>query len=183
MRLFVGLDLPAQIQETLAALIVQLRPAARWRWSPAANLHITTKFIGEWPQERLNEMTAALAGVRGPSIDIAIRGLGWFPNPHNPRVFFASVRAPESLTALAQATGQAVEPLGVARESRAYSPHLTLARIEERAGLVELRQRIAALESTDFGQFTATAFHLYLSQPSSGGSVYSKLASFPLDKA
>lgn len=183
MRLFVGLDLPAPIQESLGALIAQLRPAARCRWSPAANLHITTKFLGEWPQDKLSEMKAALAGVRGPAIDIAIRGLGWFPNPHNPRVFFAAVRAPESLAALARATEEAVEPLGIARETRTYSPHLTLARIEERAGLIELRQRIAALDSTDFGQFTATGFHLYLSQPSTGGSVYSKLASFPLDKA
>lgn len=183
MRLFAGLDLPASIQQNLGALLDRLRPAAPLRWSPVANLHITTKFIGQWPEERLDEMKRALAAVRGPAIDIAIRGLGWFPNPHSPRVFFASVRAPESLAALALTTEDAAESLGITRETRAYSPHLTLARNEERAGLVELRRRIAALESVDFGQFTAAAFHLYLSQPGPAGSVYTKLASFPLDNA
>ncbi len=183
MRLFAGLDLPDAIQQNLGALIGHLRPAAAIRWSPAANLHITTKFIGERSSGDLARIEQALAGVRGPAIEITMRGLGWFPNPHNPRILFAAVRSPESLLDLARSTDAALEPAGVAREKRDYKPHLTLARIEERAELAELRQRIAALESDAFGQFTATAFHLYLSQPGPGGSVYSKLASFPLDQA
>jgi 2'-5' RNA ligase len=183
MRLFVGLDLPPEVQGRLAAFIDTLRPAARLRWSTAANLHITTKFIGEWPEARTEELKQALAGVSGPPVPVAIRGLGWFPNPHSPRVFFAAVRAPESLAALHKATDAALQPLGVAREERAYSPHLTLARLEDKAGLVELRRRVASLDSDDFGEFTATAFHLYLSRPGPGGSVYSKLACFPLELA
>ena len=60
MRLFTGLDLPAEVVGNLEELLQQLRPTARIQWSPPANLHITTKFIGEWPEERLEELKAAL---------------------------------------------------------------------------------------------------------------------------
>lgn len=183
MRLFAGLDLPEGIQQRLARLVEELRPAARLRWSPAANLHITTKFIGEWEESRLSELKQCLGAVAGEPIRIGIRGLGWFPNPHNPRVFFAAVRAEESLAALAKATEAALEGVGIAREERPYSPHLTLARIDDRAGLVELRRRVASLTSDDFGEFTAAEFHLYLSRTGPAGSVYSKLATFPLVNA
>src|SRR5436305_2032623 len=82
---------------------------------PAYNLHITTKSIGEWPQERLQELVTKLATIRANNrIEIAIRGLGWFPNPHNPRVFWAAVNAPPALVELAKATEQACTELGIA---------------------------------------------------------------------
>jgi 2'-5' RNA ligase len=70
--------------------------------------------------------------------------------------------------------------LGVPKEERKYSPHLTLTRVKEGASLVELRRAVAALESVDFGTFRAAQYHLYLSKPGAGGSVYTKLATYPL---
>jgi 2'-5' RNA ligase len=61
-------------------------------------------------------------------------------------------------------------------ESRAFSPHLTLARIKERLNLQPLRESIAALPSLDFGQFVADRFFLYQSRLGPKGSVYTKLA-------
>jgi 2'-5' RNA ligase len=60
MRLFTGIDLPDEVHAKLEALVRALRPAARIKWISVANLHITTKFIGEWPEERLQELVAAL---------------------------------------------------------------------------------------------------------------------------
>src|ERR1700693_2408083 len=51
MRLFTAIDLPPEVTGRLDGLIAKLRPLARIRWSPAANLHITTKFVGQWPEE------------------------------------------------------------------------------------------------------------------------------------
>src|SRR5580700_8022094 len=129
MRLFVAIDIPAAVIENLQALLDRLKPLAKLAWSPVNNLHITTKFIGEWPEARLDEMKTALRGVvqTGP-INLAVRGVGWFPNPRRPQVFWAGVDAGEPLAALARATEQAVLRLGVPAETREYSPHLTLAR-------------------------------------------------------
>ncbi|HEV3198298.1 MAG TPA: RNA 2',3'-cyclic phosphodiesterase [Bryobacteraceae bacterium] len=180
MRLFTGLDLPPEVVHNLEELLERLRPKARIHWSPPANLHITTKFIGEWPEERLDELRAALEALRTrPTIPIQVHRLGFFPNPHSPRIFTCGVEAP-GLEALAQDTDRATAVLGIDSEKRAFSPHLTLARIRDRVNLQPLREAIAALPSLDFGRFEASRFFLYQSRPGTGGSVYTKLAAFSL---
>jgi 2'-5' RNA ligase len=154
---------------------------AKISWSPIDNLHITTKFIGEWPEARLEELKEALGAVPATgAIGIAIRDIGWFPDERRPRVLWAGVQADETLAKLAHATDQAVAALGVPMEKRPYSPHLTLARIREpifsKSGTLDsLRAEIAKVD-TDFGAFRAGQHTLYLS----AGGRYTPLASFPL---
>jgi len=181
MRLFTGLDLSPEVVRALDALLDRLRPVARLKWSPPANLHITTRFIGEWPAERLADLRAALGGIPShPAIPIHIRNLGFFPNPHSPRILWAGVEAAPDLAALASETDHALSPLGLKPGDRPFSPHLTLARIKEPAPLQKLRETIAALLSLDFGSFSADRFFLYQSSQGPAGSVYTKLAEFPL---
>ena len=181
MRLFTGLELPYEMRRNLELLLQLLKPKADINWSVPANLHVTTKFIGEWPETRLSELKAALvqAPVPGP-LKIGLRGLGWFPNPHNPRVLFLGIAAPAELSELATATDAACVRLGVAAETREFSPHLTLARIKRSGDLFPLKKAIADLPNTDFGAFEAKEFHLYLSELKPSGSIYTKLASCPL---
>jgi 2'-5' RNA ligase len=181
MRLFTALDLEPGVAANLERLIERLRPTARIQWSAHSNFHITTKFIGEWPEARLEELKTALAALLPPAaIPVRIHRLGFFPNPHAPRVFWCGIEAP-GLAELAAETDRATAGLGVAPELRAFSPHLTLARIKERPNLQPLREAIAALPDLEFGQFTAAGFHLYQSQLRPGGSVYTKLAEFPIE--
>jgi 2'-5' RNA ligase len=189
MRLFVGLAIPDAIQANLRSLFNRLRPLADFRWTPVENLHVTTKFIGEFPEARLDELKAALAGINGLSpglgpVDISVRGLGWFPNPHHPRVFWAGVDGGEPLRALAAATDEATARLGIPSEDREFRPHLTLARLKGPTPLESIRQGVAALNSQDFGKFRAGGFVLYLSSHgASHGAAqakYTSLAEFPL---
>jgi 2'-5' RNA ligase len=182
MRLFTGLDLPGEIVGNLEALLERLSPTARIHWSPPANLHVTTKFIGEWPAERLAELQAVLTGLpERPAIDVAVAQVGFYPNERAPRVFWCGIEA-EGLAALAEDADAATASLGVAREKRAYSPHLTLARIKDHIDLRPLHTAIAAEGPLAFGRFTARSFFLYRSQLRPGGSVYTKLAEFPFSK-
>jgi 2'-5' RNA ligase len=107
--LFIGIDLTPEVIANLEGVIERLKPAAQINWSPPANLHITTKFIGEWPEERLAELKGALGrlAARQP-ITIAIEKLGFFPNPHAPRVFWAGVHAGDDLIGLARDTEEAL---------------------------------------------------------------------------
>jgi len=181
MRLFTAIDLPAAVLGNLERLLERLRPAARIHWSPPGNLHITTKFIGEWPEARRPELEAALRGVTGfEPIPIALRGLGFFPNPHAPRVFWVGIEAGSALAELARRTDQALARLGVPGETRPFTPHLTLARIKQPVPLTALQQAIARLDSLEFGRFSAESFALYLSELRPGGSVYTKLSEFRL---
>lgn len=181
MRLFTGIALPRDVIAHLTRLIEHLRTTAHLKWSPPYNLHITTKFIGEWPEERLPEMIDALRAIKPlRRFDVNIRGFGWFPNPHHPRVLWVGVHASEALHALAKATDDATAALGVRPEEKPYSPHLTLARMKEPVPLFGLQRAIADLKTDDFGTFTADRFHLYLSVPGPASSIYTQLAEFPL---
>jgi len=182
MRLFVAIDIPAEIKDALRYFVDRLRPTAKISWSPVDNLHITTKFIGEWPELRLDEIKGALTALPAKgAIDIKVKGLGWFPNARRPRVLWAGVQGGEPLRALAQATEQAVGQLGVPADERDYSPHLTLARIREAIPLERLHQTIESFPAGcgfDFGSFSATQFFLYIS----AGGKYTQLAGFPLEQ-
>ena len=179
MRLFTAIDLPEEMLDTLRDFLARLRPLAKLHWTSVENLHITTKFIGEWPEARIEEMKSALRGVKQgvPShmpIHISMRGVGWFPNVHRARVFWAGVDGGEPLAMLARSTDQAAATLDIPVETRAYSPHLTLARVK---GVVRLDDLLPAIRDPDFGAFQAACFFLYIS---SNGK-YSKLAEFPLN--
>jgi 2'-5' RNA ligase len=175
MRLFTAIDLPAEMVEKLSEFLTRLRPLANLRWSDVANLHITTKFIGEWPEARLEEAKTALGGVAPTEpVRISVRGVGWFPDLRRPHVFWAGVNGGEPLQNLARATEGAVAGLGVPAEPRAYSPHLTLARVKFAVPLEEL---IKTAGDPDFGAFQVSSFFLYLS----ANGKYSKLAEFPLN--
>ncbi len=181
MRLFTGLSLAYEVRRNIELLYQSLQPLAPIQWSPVANLHVTTKFIGEWPAERLDELKAALrAGQTGRSVlpfTVAIDGFGWFPTPHHPRILFAAVRAPEALRQLASNTDTTLAQLGVPKEEKPYRPHLTLARIKDaQVDLAPIKQFIAQLPSTEFGRMNVNGFKLYESR----AGTYSVLEDFPL---
>ncbi len=179
MRLFTGIDLPEEIRAKLERLLMHLRPAAHLKWSPIYNLHLTVKFIGEWPEEKMPQMDAALRSlIERPAIRAEVKGLGWYPNPYHPRVFWAGVSAGPELETLVKDTDIALSPLGIAREERGYSAHLTLARIKDPVPLHALRGAIEKLDSLEFGSFTADRFFLFRSQPGSAGSIYTKLSEY-----
>jgi RNA 2',3'-cyclic 3'-phosphodiesterase len=183
MRLFTGIELPAEIKTRLTRLLDTLRPAARIKWNPVGNLHITTKFIGEWPDERVDELVAALHSLPSrPKVHIAVRNLGWFPNPSSPKVFWAGVNAGPGLAELARETERVLERLGVPVEGRPFSPHLTLARIKAPVSLTALRTAVETSANPDFGQFMADRFFLYRSTLKPTGSEYCKIAEFLFEK-
>ena len=180
MRLFTGIALPKETIAALTRVVEHLRTTAHVRWSPPYNLHITTKFIGEWPEDRLPEVVDALRALSGQrAFDVNVRGFGWLPNPHNPRILFIGIHAPDELAELARETERALAELGVPVENRAFRGHLTIARIHEAVPLHALRRAIADLKGDDFGTFRADRFHLYLSRPGPSSSIYTQLAEFP----
>ncbi|MBI1895194.1 MAG: RNA 2',3'-cyclic phosphodiesterase [Acidobacteria bacterium] len=182
MRLFTGIALPRDVIANLERLLDRLRPAAQIKWSAAYNLHITTKFIGEWPEQRVPELVETLRPLSAAApIDVSIGGMGWFPNPHSPRVLWLGIQASESLGALARATDEALAAIGVPKEDRKFSPHLTLGRIKDPVPLVTLRKAIAEMPPVEFGSFVADRFHLYRSVPGPAGSIYTQLAEFALN--
>jgi 2'-5' RNA ligase len=183
MRLFVALDLPPAVRRGLAELGAKLSPFVTGaRWTRPEGMHVTLKFIGHIPDERLPEFRAALAPIRSAeSVELRYRGVRFFPNSRRPRVLYCGVNASPNLAELAAQAGRAVEPLGVARESRDFVPHLTLARLDS-SDCKELVSAVEGTQHTDFGTARETEFHLYESMLKTGGSEYEKLQTYSFVK-
>jgi 2'-5' RNA ligase len=184
MRLFTAIDLPQEALLRLDRLVAALRPEALIKWSPLDNLHITTKFIGEWPEERIDELHAVLFKVapRHP-FQVEIRNLGWFPNERAPRVLWAGVEGGEPLKKLARDTDERLASLGIAEEVREFSPHLTLARIKNPVPLRGLRHKVEEMRDAVIGQFQVSQFNLFRSDPGSNASIYRRLREYKFEAA
>jgi 2'-5' RNA ligase len=184
MRLFVAFDLPNAVRHALATLAQRLKPECRAaRWVRPESMHVTLKFLGETDPQKLSEIRAALAPIRSAQpVAMDFRVLGFFPNEFKPRILWCGVQATPNLAELAAAVEEALEPLGFARETRAYSPPLTPARLEPNDALENLVRAADALKSYDFGAAREPEFHLFQSVLKPSGAQYSKLAAFPFVK-
>jgi len=177
LRLFTAIDIPGDIKGALEALLKPLRPLAKLHWIPVERLHVTTKFIGEWPEDRLDELKHALRAVTAPRpIEVSIRRIGWLPNPRSARLLYAGVEASETLTSLATETERIAVAAGVTPEPKIYRPHVTLARTRKTVPLGALKRALAEIELSDIGHYAASSFSLYLS----ADGKYTKLQEFPL---
>lgn len=180
MRTFVAIDLTDEIRGCVVSLVERLRLQVRGvRWVNPAGMHLTLKFIGEVSEEKSAAIARALRAVRiGEAIPLELRELGFFPNERHPRVFWVGVGASPGLPRLADLIENALEPLGIAREQRAFSPHLTLGRFQSEEGLAKLREALANLPEREFGRMEARAFALFQSILSPRGAQYVKLEEF-----
>lgn len=180
MRLFVAIDVPDEVRQRVAAFAAEMRERApRARWVRFDGVHVTLKFIGETAPEKAEPIRHALEPVRtGAPVEMEFRGAGFFPNEKRPRVFWVGIHSTPALAELATEIEQRLEPLGIARESRPFNPHLTLARFETPRESGELARALAETGEREFGRAVAREFQLYESRLKPGGSRYTRLAAF-----
>lgn len=130
MRLFVALDLPGPLRERLAALGGGV-PGARW--IPAANLHLTLRFIGEVPPFRAEEADHALAALRARRFPLTLAGIGTFAKGGRETVLWVGVERNERLELLQGKVETALQRAGLEPERRRFTPHVALARLDNAA--------------------------------------------------
>jgi 2'-5' RNA ligase len=194
MRLFVALDIDEDVRLRIAQFIEDMRGLApEARWVRAESLHVTLKFIGEKPDQELEKIKLALETIEAATIEMKIRGHGFFPSARAPRVFWIGIEADSNLDSLATRVNEKLSTIGIPREEHDYNPHLTLARRGGHSGAPHSRkedkanrsfqhldEKLSAQPIPDFGKVMAREFFLYKSQLSTQGSKYTKLAAFPL---
>ena len=192
MRVFVALDIDDAIRDRIQRFMDGVRGfAPDARWVRAESLHVTLKFIGEKPVESVERIKQALSAVHGEVITMSFRGYGFFPTLKAARVFWVGIEAGTPLASLAHAVDEATATLGIPKEDRPFSAHLTLARGGGRSGaprwqkgdgpnknFQHLQEKLAALRAPEFGTMTAGEFFLYESQLGRVGSRYTKIAPF-----
>jgi RNA 2',3'-cyclic 3'-phosphodiesterase len=144
-RLFVAVDLDERARAAVAGSVGSLRarleagayaPAHGVRWVDARHLHLTLHFLGEIDDRRVPAIVSALGDpLPMAPFDLEFGGWGVFPSRGAPRVVWVGVTAgAASLQAAHRLVGDRLAALGLASESRALSPHLTVGRVKDPAG-------------------------------------------------
>ena len=142
MRLFVAVDLPAEVREHLEAGTAGLRASMDgWRWTPAEQWHLTLAFLGEVDEDRLPELTRrmGLAARRHEPFGLDLAGMGAFNSLRRARILWVGVGGDrESLTRLADSVSAGARRAKITLEERRYRPHMTLGRRRAPADVTDL---------------------------------------------
>jgi len=130
MRMFTAIPIRGAVADELHRWVQEHRPSLPFRkWTHPQDYHLTVQFLGEVPEDRLEELHIALKSVQVQRISLALNGGGTFGQARSPRVLFGSVTGDrDGLKALHASVLKSTEPLGFLPEARPYSPHITLAR-------------------------------------------------------
>ena len=187
LRLFVAIDLPEDVRESLGRLQSDLRrhDLPGLRWTRPEGVHLTLKFLGETPASSIAAIEGALArAVRGAQpFRLALGAPGTFGNRRGPRVLWVDVEGDvKPLQQLQAAVERELAAAGFAPEERGFSPHLTLARVPQPSppGLAERVSRALAAVAAAQGEIEVKEVVLMRSRLQAGGAVHSRVAAFPL---
>ncbi len=178
MRTFVAVELSDAIRRRLGEAQERLRSArCAVKWVKPELMHITLKFLGEIEEGVIAGIEGAMASAAEgiAPFDLTVAGLGAFPERGAPRVLWAGVRDNGSLAILNRRLEDGLERLGFARESRPFSPHLTIGRVKDPHGAGALRGPLGREAATQFGSCRVESLVLMLSTLSPAGPTYTPL--------
>ncbi|SNS32896.1 2'-5' RNA ligase [Sphingomonas laterariae] len=174
-RLFVALRPPRAMRERLLGLMGGIAGA---RWQDDSQLHLTLRFIGEVDRHMAEDVAAALGTVHHPRFALTLDGLGQFGRGGRIDTLWAGVTPHDAVTALHNKVDQALARVGVAPDTRAFLPHITIARFGRKSGPADAMLAQAAGLASE--PMEMTDFCLYESHLSSEGALYEIVNRYPL---
>jgi len=187
-RCFIAVELPDEIKAGLTRLQAQLKSGDQpgVKWVDPYGIHLTLKFLGSIAVDRIDPITGAMgeAALGVSPFRLKVESLGVFPNLRRVQVVWVGISGEvDRLVQLQQRIESNLAGLGFAPEPRRFTPHLTLARLRDRASLDE-RQRFGQLiAGTKFEptySFQVDAVSLMRSQLTREGAIYSRISSVEL---
>jgi 2'-5' RNA ligase len=146
LRTFIAIELDEELRHNLRQLQDRLRGqvAPRCvRWVRPEGVHLTLKFLGDTPLDKIDAVHAALAqaAAQVEPFTFDVSGLGCFPNTRRPRVVWVGIQEPTGrLARLRDLIEHCVAPVGFPTERRSFHPHLTLGRVQRHASKSEVRE-------------------------------------------
>ncbi|MBV8971724.1 MAG: RNA 2',3'-cyclic phosphodiesterase [Sphingomonadaceae bacterium] len=173
MRLFVAVRPPPAVRDALLAIMGGVAAA---RWQADDQLHMTLRFIGEVDRHLARDIAASLAEVHHPPIAATLGRRGSFATRGRPHALWIGVEPAAALTTLHHKVDQALRRAGVPADTRAFVPHVTLARIGRDAGPIDafIASRPAA------APFPIDGFTLFESHLTRAAAVYTPVADYRL---
>ena len=177
-RCFVAVELPSTMREEMGRLNSSIATDGLRLVRPEL-MHITMKFLGDVPQERVGAVAEALGRVKAAPFSVQVKGIGSFPGRAVRVVWLGLVG---DFRELYGGIERALIPLGFPPEERGFSPHVTLGRVGRPSPEMnqKLLAKMAPHTNVDLGSFKVDRFCLKKSTLTRGGPIYEDLAGFPL---
>ena len=151
MRTFIAVELPENIKKKIGELQAPLkRTNAFVSWVKPENIHITLKFLGEVPEEKINEVFSATEAAlkETKKFKMNLKEMGAFPDFRRPRVIWIGTgKGGEELSNMATKIEEEMEKIGSPKENRKFSPHFTIGRVKSQKNIEKLMEKV---KITDF---------------------------------
>lgn len=170
MRLFLAINIPDEIQNQIAPLI--LSEIEELRWSPLHQLHITLNFLGELPESMIDDIAEAITEVDFQPFKITLKNSGFFKSG----IYWIGVKETTELLNLQRKLHRAMLQLGIKLEKRRFSPHVTIAR--GKAATPALAKLIETRGIGFEAEFITSSFDLISSHSTTNGVDYQVEATF-----
>ncbi len=190
MRIFIAVELPDKIKEKIDTLITYFKtqlPKQALKWVRKENLHLTIKFIGEFPEDEIPKIKTIIDEVltNQSEFSFSIEGLGMFPNSDNPRVIWLGITGGDPLISIHQQLNLSLAQIGVKTDHRPLSPHLTIARVRQgidRATLSQIGNSLSEFRVDTLGSIIVDHITLFQSNLKPAGPHYKVLYSRHLNQ-
>ncbi len=188
-RLFIAAELTDEQKRALTKLLKGLQTGMQFTkahpaWVDQNNLHLTIKFLGNVPSEKIPKIIKSIEKITNNTqqFPLRIRGLGVFPNKQQPTVAWVGVaKGKKHFIDLHNQIENALKPIGFSLDKLPYQPHITLARIKSMRGKVELINILDSHQKmSELAVDTLQEISLYSSESIPDGTQYTKLHSWKL---
>lgn len=187
LRAFIAIQLSDELRRQIGSVQEKLRRelAGRIGWTNPNGIHLTLKFLGDIRESQIQPLQGVLqrAAASAQPFSLEACGIGAFPNLRAPRVIWVGLHGSdgdmEVLKRLQAAIEDGTAELGFQKEARAFTPHLTLARIRDRPEAGALDKVLAANQNRAVGEVMAASVSLIKSELSPSGAVYTTLVEVP----
>jgi RNA 2',3'-cyclic 3'-phosphodiesterase len=183
-RSFLAIELPEALKEVILGYFQALRQVpSQVKWVPAHQVHLTIKFFGAIAPETVGRISQALGKVVSdyPRFDLALKGIGAFPNLFRPRVIWTGLSGDtEMLQEFYQTIEHALVPLGIPREKRPFHAHLTMGRNKMNQVNEPLYRLLSNWPDKEGPSFKVEEVVLFQSDLKPSGPVYTTLGVFSL---
>jgi 2'-5' RNA ligase len=174
-RLFTGLEIPAEVGQTLSSLRGGL-PGARW--IDPKNYHVTLRFIGDIDGLYANEIASMLLRINRKPFEVRLQGVTSFGGK-KPRAVVVAVEPSRPLIELQAEHERLMQRLGLDPEGRKFTPHVTLARLYD-VRSQDVADYLSVRGYFPSQSFLASRFALFSSRASTGGGPYVVEGSYAL---
>lgn len=189
-RTFIAIDLSTEIIDQIDQIINYFKtqvPQVALKWVETENIHLTVKFLGDISTEQLPQIKGIIQAELAPfsSFDLRVEELGMYPHRKKPRVIWLGIRGGDSVIAMHKKLDRALVEADIPQEGRAYSPHLTIARVRRRTDPDTIKligSRLSNFKVDSLGTLTVDQVHFYQSELTRQGPIYTRLSSVSLNK-